>query len=193
MRGPLLAISRGVLSVLPGPAAAQRDPCAGRLDTVMMVECLRPGGPVRGIRPSAAPAAAPATVPAQATAAPRAAPAPRPAESSVDLTVPFGFDSAEPTADGTAVLRALAAALKDSALAGARFRIVGHTDGQGSDDYNQALSERRAEAARRYLVERGGVDAGRLAAVGLGRRELYDPKNPLAAANRRVQVIRLDN
>jgi len=183
MRGfAVLAALAAVVAMAP-QAAAQVDPCAGELDPARIIECLRPGGisgVTRGIRPSQAPAASPV----------RPTPAP---VSSVDLTVPFAFDSAELTGQGTAALTALGTALKDPALAGARFRIAGHTDAKGSDAYNQALSERRAEAARRFLVERGGVDPARLAAVGYGRRELYDAADPTAASNRRVQVIRLEN
>ncbi len=174
-----------VLAAMATPAAAQVDPCAGGLDPARIIECLRPGGinaTTRGIRPSQAPVARPSQ-----------APRPAPAESSVDLTVPFAFDSAELTEQGAAALAALGTALKDPALAGARFRIAGHTDARGTDAYNQALSERRAEAARRFLVERAGVDPARLTAVGYGRRQLYDAANPSAAANRRVQVIRLEN
>lgn len=187
MRGIALLAALAAWAVLPGPAAAQADPCAGGLDPARIIECLRPGGisgPMRGIRPAGAP-------PAQAVL-PRTAP-PAPPVSSVDLTVPFGFDSAELTPQGVAALAALGTALKDPALSGARFRIAGHTDAKGSDSYNQALSERRAEAARRYLVETAGVEAGRLSAVGFGRRQLYDKADPYAASNRRVQVIRVEN
>jgi outer membrane protein OmpA-like peptidoglycan-associated protein len=158
------------------------------------VECLRVGGmssTMRGIRPSAAPQRPVAATPANATP-PRSAPQPA-ASSSVDLTVPFAFDSAELTPQGAAALTALGTALADPALSGAKFRIAGHTDGRGTDAYNQALSERRAEAARRFLVEQSGVDAARLSAIGYGRRQLYDAANPAAASNRRVQVIRLEN
>ena len=113
--------------------------------------------------------------------------------SSVDLSVPFAFDSAELTPQGTAALTALGTALKDPSLSTAKFRIAGHTDGKGADAYNQALSERRGEVARRFLVDRGGVDPARLSAIGFGPRQLYDAGNPAAAANRRVQVIRLEN
>lgn len=174
------------MGALPVPAAAQADPCAGGLDPARIIECLRPGGistTMRGIRPAGSTAARPA----------RAAPVPQAPVSSVDLTVPFGFDSAQLTPQGEAALGALGAALKDPALAGARFRIAGHTDARGTDAYNQALSERRAEAARRYLVEQGGVDPARLVATGYGRRQLYDVANPQAASNRRVQVIREEN
>ena len=46
--------------------------------------------------------------------------------------------------------------------------LSGHTDELGSDDYNQRLSEQRANAVRDYLVSKG-VDASRIEVVGLGR------------------------
>jgi len=213
MRGlALLTVLAALMAPAP-PALAKVDRCAGALDPVRIIECLRPGGinsTTRGIRPSAA--AAPAATPAPAasvaaTPAPaaRAAPAPAPAavavappaaaqpSSSVDLSVPFAFDSAELTPQGSAALTALGTALKDPSLSTAKFRIAGHTDGKGADAYNQALSERRGEVARRFLVDRGGVDPARLSAIGFGPRQLYDAGNPAAAANRRVQVIRLEN
>jgi len=49
-------------------------------------------------------------------------------------------------------------------------RIEGHTDSIGSDSYNQALSERRAEAVKRYLVSRG-IAASRLSTEGKGETE----------------------
>jgi outer membrane protein OmpA-like peptidoglycan-associated protein len=201
MRGLALMTMLAALAAVPAPASAQADPCAGVLDPSRIIDCLRPGGisgTTRGIRPSggaaAVPSAPPATAAAQRMATPMAAPAaPAPAASSVDLNVPFAFDSAEMTPQGIAALGALATALKDPALSGAKFRIAGHTDARGTDAYNQALSERRAEAARRYLVEQGSVDPSRLSAVGFGRRQLYDVANPSAASNRRVQVIRIEN
>ena len=67
--------------------------------------------------------------------------------------------------------------------------VVGHTDSAGSDSYNQALSERRAAAAERYLVSQG-LMASRVSAMGRGEME------PIASnetdmgrqENRRVEV-----
>ncbi|MFZ0724604.1 MAG: OmpA family protein [Desulfobacterales bacterium] len=68
--------------------------------------------------------------------------------------------------------------------------IEGHTDSQGSQEYNQKLSQRRAEAVARAL-EAQGVSAGRITATGLG--EAYPvASNDTAAGrqqNRRVEVI----
>ena len=68
--------------------------------------------------------------------------------------------------------------------------VEGYTDSQGSDDKNQQLSQRRAEAVREYL-QRRGIDPERLRAVGKGEA------NPVAtndtaegrASNRRVEII----
>ncbi|MHB1863543.1 MAG: peptidoglycan-associated lipoprotein Pal [Gemmatimonadaceae bacterium] len=53
------------------------------------------------------------------------------------------------------------------ANSGVRIRIEGNADERGSDEYNQALGMRRAEEARRYLVEKG-IDAGRIDIVSFG-------------------------
>jgi OOP family OmpA-OmpF porin len=182
------ALPLAVIAALAGPpaarpAAAQADPCAGALSSTAIVGCLRPDAPgtrTRGIRPATMPGAPGKAAQPQAAAAP-----------TVNLTVTFAFDSAELTPEGAAALAALGSALKDPALADARFLIGGHTDAAGSAAHNRVLSERRAETARRFLIERAGVDAGRLVAAGFGPTRLYDTADPLSAANRRVQVSRL--
>ena len=113
------------------------------------------------------------------------------APPSVDLTVNFEYNSASLTPDARAVLDKLGQALTDARLAGFRFRIVGHTDGAGGEDYNLALSQRRAAAVRDYLVYRFNVAEARLESLGRGKAELLDPAHPEAAANRRVQIVNL--
>ena len=54
-----------------------------------------------------------------------------------------------------------------------RLEISGHTDSRGARDYNIKLSQDRAEAVRRYLVEKG-VEAGRLVAKGYGPDQPID-------------------
>jgi len=69
------------------------------------------------------------------------------------------------------------------------YRIEGHTDAKGSIAYNQVLSQRRAEAARNYLITMG-IGEERLIAVGFGKtRPLPNPPaaSPYAPINRRVQ------
>lgn len=67
--------------------------------------------------------------------------------------------------------------------------IVGHTDAVGTDSYNQALSERRADSAARYLSSQG-VDRSRLRTEGLGETEPVASNDSEAgrSQNRRVEV-----
>lgn len=118
------------------------------------------------------------------------APPDRPA---VSLMVTFATGSAALTPQAEAVLTSLARALNAPELARSRFRIEGHTDTVGSAALNQALSERRAEAVRDYLIRRQGIAAGRLETVGFGETMLLvrTPDGTPEARNRRVQVINL--
>lgn len=110
---------------------------------------------------------------------------------SISLTVNFEFNSARLTNDGMIALKALGQALADKRLAGMQFQIAGHTDDVGTEDYNQRLSERRAQAVVTHLVSFYGVTADRLKPVGYGKTRLAVPDDPKAAANRRVEIINL--
>jgi len=70
-------------------------------------------------------------------------------------------------------------------------RIEGHADASGSAEANQLLSQRRAEAVRDYLVEKG-ADGAMLAPVGLGANALKNAKDPFSAENRRVEIGRAE-
>ncbi len=104
-----------------------------------------------------------------------------------DSGILFPFDSAELTSEARANLRKLA----DSLQAETRtdVMIVGHTDSDGSDAYNQQLSERRGRSAEDYLASLG-VASSRLVSRGRGEAE------PVASngteegrrQNRRVEV-----
>ena len=106
---------------------------------------------------------------------------------SFDSGILFPYDSAELTSDARSNLRSLA----DNLRADMRtdVMIVGHTDSDGSDAYNQGLSERRGRSAEDFLVSLG-VASSRLASRGRGESE------PIAAnstedgrrQNRRVEV-----
>ncbi len=68
--------------------------------------------------------------------------------------------------------------------------VLGHTDTTGSEAYNQALSERRAQAVAAYLAQRN-VDPARMATRGYGETApLYNPDDTemKKAANRRVEI-----
>jgi outer membrane protein OmpA-like peptidoglycan-associated protein len=91
---------------------------------------------------------------------------------SIDLHIHFEFDKATLDTDGAAQVRELHAALSDL-LQGAdpRFRLIGHTDVRGSEDYNQQLSERRAATVRMVLERLNPGLVNRLVTEGRGKRE----------------------
>lgn len=70
-----------------------------------------------------------------------------------------------------------------------KVMVEGHTDAQGARDYNVALSEKRARAVKRWLVEQGGIDAARLTAEGYGPSRPIDTNDTKEgrARNRRVE------
>ena len=96
----------------------------------------------------------------------------------------FDYDRAEirPNAQGI-MDRKLAIMRANTRL---RIRISGHCDDRGSDEYNLALGNRRAQAAKRYLVDRG-IAEGRIMTESLGEeRPLDQARNETAwARNRR--------
>jgi len=72
------------------------------------------------------------------------------------------------------------------------FRIEGHTDSFGSDDYNKVLSLRRAEEVRGWLQRTAGIPPGRISTVGLGKTRLLVPATGSVAEqqlNRRVEIV----
>lgn len=110
---------------------------------------------------------------------------------SIDLHIPFEYNSDKLTPDAFMTLRRLGDALRDPRLGTSRFRIAGHTDAKGTLEYNRMLSERRAQAVRDYLVFQYDVEPGRLEIVGYGYSRPADPGKPMDAINRRVQVMNI--
>ena len=112
---------------------------------------------------------------------------------NIDLEITFDYNSAEISAKSLASVQALGKALSSADLKGSTFIVAGHTDAAGSDGYNQDLSERRADSIKRYLTEKYGIAGADLVTVGYGESKLKDPGQPLAEANRRVQVVNMAN
>jgi len=77
--------------------------------------------------------------------------------STLTATVHFDYDQADLRPDDKAVLDAKIPIMQ--ANTGVTIRISGHTDERGSDEYNLALGQRRAAAAKAYLVQHGIADA----------------------------------
>jgi OmpA-OmpF porin, OOP family len=117
----------------------------------------------------------------------------KPNAGRANLLITFATDSADLTAEAQATLDVVAKALQSDTLAGETFRIEGHADPRGSDEHNVRLSQARAEAVSRYLVERRSVLPERLSALGKGSSEPLNKREPDAPENRRVSVIAVPN
>jgi outer membrane protein OmpA-like peptidoglycan-associated protein len=134
--------------------------------------------------PPPAPAPAPIVIPAP--------PAPAPAPKVIDrltLHVNFDFDKSVIRKTDDAELQQAVDFLKK--YPGYQISIEGHTDSIGTDKYNQALSERRAAAAKAYLLKQGVVDSQRITSVGYGEsRPIADNKTKQGRfENRRVEIL----
>jgi len=96
----------------------------------------------------------------------------------------FAFDSYELTPAAKSILEAWVEYLKEHPSE--RLRIEGHCDERGSTQYNMALGEKRANAAKAYLVSRG-IEAERISTISYGEeRPLCTEHNETCwAQNRR--------
>lgn len=99
----------------------------------------------------------------------------------------YDFDSDQIRSDAAGNLNHLAASLRK--YPNTQLLIVGHTDDSGSDAYNQALSQRRANAALSYLG-RQNVPSSRIAASGRGESEPIATNDTEGGrqSNRRIEV-----
>ena len=79
------------------------------------------------------------------------------ARSALTATIYFDYDQSDITADSRSRLDAKLPVLR--ANPSMTNRVAGHTDERGSDEYNLALGQRRAAAAKRYLVQNGIADS----------------------------------
>jgi len=100
----------------------------------------------------------------------------------------FALDSAELPPELIRPLDAVADALRQQSPRAIRIEV--HTDASGPSEARHTLTQRRAEAIRAYLIERG-VDATALHAVGMGSTVPRPGQGPFSAANRRIEVVRL--
>jgi outer membrane protein OmpA-like peptidoglycan-associated protein len=97
--------------------------------------------------------------------------------------VMFDFDSAELKPGAYAEIDRVARVL--NGYPQTVIRVEGHTDSTGPEDYNQRLSERRANAVKNALIQRN-VHPGRIVALGFGETM---PVSSADALNRRVNVV----
>ena len=86
----------------------------------------------------------------------------------LEARIYFNVDRSDLTAQSRAVLDEKVQILRN--VPESRIRITGHADERGADEYNFALGQRRAAAARRYLAQHG-IDASRIEINSLGEEE----------------------
>ncbi|MDZ7810305.1 MAG: OmpA family protein [Arhodomonas sp.] len=89
---------------------------------------------------------------------------------SLDGETLFGFDDATLTDDGMARLDRLAKRIERGWEIN-RIRVIGHTDRIGSEEYNQGLSERRAQAVADYLQSKPALSGYDMQVMGMGESE----------------------
>jgi outer membrane protein OmpA-like peptidoglycan-associated protein len=112
---------------------------------------------------------------------------------NIDLEINFDYNSADISAKSLPSVQALGRALTNPDLKGSTFLVAGYTDAAGGEAYNQDLSERRADSIKHFLIDKFGIAGTDLVTVGYGKTKLKDPSQPMAEANRRVQVVNMTN
>lgn len=109
----------------------------------------------------------------------------------IRMDINFKFNSAKLTYPAREQLNMLGIALKSDELLNQHLELGGHTDSRGSDAYNLALSQRRVDSAKRFLVRESGVSVSRLTAKGYGESRPLIPNAQTEAEhlkNRRVEL-----
>ncbi|HRY36155.1 MAG TPA: OmpA family protein, partial [Smithellaceae bacterium] len=122
------------------------------------------------------------------------APAPEPAAEAIEkgrttLDVKFDLDKAIIKKGYYGDIDNLVSVMKQ--YPETNVALEGHTCSLGSDAYNKRLSQRRADAVKQYMVEKGGIEANRLNAIG------YGEERPIASnateegrrQNRRTEAV----
>ena len=131
---------------------------------------------------AAAPVPAPAPAPAPAPKPVQAAPIPK------NFMIFFDFDKSDLTPEAKSILTQSVDAAKKQNATG--FDLTGYTDTVGTTQYNQKLSERRAETAKKFLVSLG-VPEKEIWTHGKGKTDLLvaTKDGVREAQNRRVQIV----
>lgn len=125
----------------------------------------------------------------------KAAETPQEIKVNLSADVLFDFDKATLKPEAEPALQRVATVVKSYPTS--EVFIDGHTDGKGSDSYNQPLSERRAAAVGNWLVTNAGLSPGRLHTRGWGKTKPVAPNTKPNGAddpegrakNRRVEIV----
>jgi len=158
-------------------------------EAIGKIKALCPAKPVAEVKPAPEPEPVPPPPPP---------PPPPPAPRVIDrLTIHVNFDFDKSNirkADDAELQKAIDFVRK---YPGSKVELGGYTDGKGTEQYNQKLSERRAEAVKQYLIKEGAVDKTMISARGYGKSSPIAPNktkdgkdNPKGRAeNRRVEIL----
>lgn len=176
-----LAAAACCLAFVPEGAAQDKVLRGSQVTEAALIDALRIDAPAapedavrRGFGP---PSRAVASRPSQASA------------GKASLLITFATNSTELTDEARALLDVVAKAAQSDDLVGFSFVVEGHADPRGGADFNQRLSQGRAESVVRYLVARHGVLPERLQPTGRGATQLLDTAWPEAPENRRVTIV----
>lgn len=103
-------------------------------------------------------------------------------------TINFPYDSYNLTSDAMDNLNSNVSILKENP--NVKIEVEGHCDSRGGIQYNIALGEKRANAVRRWLINRG-ISGDRISTVSFGKEKLLDPGSSEAAhaRNRRANFV----
>ena len=117
----------------------------------------------------------------------------RPLIRGVNLDVHFDFDKSTTIKQKSyTMLDSLGEALQSPELKGKRIIIGGHTDSKGDAKYNLALSKKRADAVKKYLVDKWKISPDTMSTVGYGKsRPLNQGLTEAEQQNNRRLEIRL--
>jgi len=106
----------------------------------------------------------------------------------LDAAVLFDYDQSEIRPDAESSLLSVLTVIEEHP--NTNIRIEGHTDNTGSDDYNQNLSEKRADAVKDWLIE-NGCSPDNLTTIGYGESKpiVSNDSESGRQQNRRVEII----
>lgn len=180
----------GVAAVSAAPAANVTD-SSGAVVIDSSKDCVRTSqwSPEGVAHPECAGFIQPVAAPTPAPAPPPVAPAPQFTTTTLSAQALFDFDKATLRPEGREALRSFAGQLTAADATYTSVLVEGHTCSIGPADYNQGLSERRAQAVAEYLVSQGiRPDAIRQVGYGETRPIADNATRAGREQNRRVEI-----
>jgi outer membrane protein OmpA-like peptidoglycan-associated protein len=159
-------------------------------EAIGQIKALCPPKPVAEMKPEPKPEPVPTPAPEPTPPTPPPAPVVEPVKIILE-DIHFDLDKSTLTKEAQTILKRNIQVLKENP--NMKIVIQGHTSAIATEEYNQALSERRAKSVEEFLVKEGGIAPGRLSEIGYGETRLEKPEpNPelkeseAAQTNRRV-------